>query len=194
MLLIGSPMCTAFSTWQRVNNEIRDPVTVAAEKKRAVMHLEFCVELYREQLRHGRYFLHEHPAQATSWQEEGVRGLMGEIAIETATCDQCQYGSKSPKGDPVKKPTTFLTNAPELAKQLRARCKGRDGACTRPGGGQHAQCRGRTASLAAIYDFKLCKAILFGIRNQLRADGLYTDGLLAWARVAARPNEVRCFI
>ena len=39
-LLIGSPMCTAFSTWQRINNGIRDPHIVAAEKKRAVMHLE----------------------------------------------------------------------------------------------------------------------------------------------------------
>ena len=29
MLLVGSPMCTAFSTWQRINNKIRDPVTVA---------------------------------------------------------------------------------------------------------------------------------------------------------------------
>ena len=24
MLLVGSPMCTAFSTWQRINNFIRD--------------------------------------------------------------------------------------------------------------------------------------------------------------------------
>ena len=37
-LLIGSPMCTAFSTWQRINNLIRDPATVAAEKRRAVEH------------------------------------------------------------------------------------------------------------------------------------------------------------
>ena len=47
-LLIGSPMCTAFSTWQRINNLIRDPVTVAAEKRRAVEHLCFCAELYKE--------------------------------------------------------------------------------------------------------------------------------------------------
>ena len=46
-LLIGSPMCTAFSDWQRINNLIRDPVTVAAEKRRAVEHLSFCVELYK---------------------------------------------------------------------------------------------------------------------------------------------------
>ena len=40
MLPIGSPMCTAFSTWQRINDKIRDPYVVACEKKRAVMHLE----------------------------------------------------------------------------------------------------------------------------------------------------------
>ena len=62
-------MCTAFSTWQRINNTIRYPVTVAAEKRRAVQHLEFWVELYREQMRHGRYFVHERPAYASSWQE-----------------------------------------------------------------------------------------------------------------------------
>ena len=45
MLLVGSPMCTAFSTWQRISNNIEDPVAVAAELRRAVMHLEFCVSL-----------------------------------------------------------------------------------------------------------------------------------------------------
>ena len=79
-LLIGSPMCTAFSTWQRINNLIRCPVTVAAEKKRAVEHLAFSVELYREQMRHGRYFVHEHPAYATSWQEEVIKNLLEEGA------------------------------------------------------------------------------------------------------------------
>ena len=62
MLLVGLPMCTVFSTWQRINNKIRGPATVAAELKRAIMHLEFCVSFYREHLRNGRYFMHEHPA------------------------------------------------------------------------------------------------------------------------------------
>jgi hypothetical protein len=57
MLLVGSPMCTAFSTWQRINNKIRCPVTVAAELKRAKEHLTFCVELYRLQARGGRSFM-----------------------------------------------------------------------------------------------------------------------------------------
>ena len=123
MLLIGSPMCTAFSTWQRINNKIRDPYVVEMEKRRAVMHLQFCVELYREQLRNGRYFVHEHPAHATSWQEECMQKLLGEHGVETATCDQCMYGCATASGDPMKKPTTFMTNAPEMAKRFRQRCK-----------------------------------------------------------------------
>ena len=76
LLLVGSPMCTAFSTWQRVNNAFRDPVVVAGEMARARKHLEFCVELYREQIRGGRYFLHEHPAYASSWQTDIFEGIM----------------------------------------------------------------------------------------------------------------------
>ena len=112
MLLVGSPMCTAFSTWQRINNKIRDPYIVECEKRRAVMHLEFCVELCREQLNNGRYFVHEHPAYATSWQEECMTKLLGEHGVETATGEQCMYGCSAADGTPVKKPTTFTTNAP----------------------------------------------------------------------------------
>ena len=50
LLFIGSPMCTAFSTWQRINDKIGCPVTVAVEKRRAVGHLDFCCQLYRGQL------------------------------------------------------------------------------------------------------------------------------------------------
>ena len=32
--------------------------------------------------------------------------------------------------------------------------------------------------MAAIYVFKLCKAILIGFRDQLRADGTYKDGFV----------------
>ena len=112
MLLFGSPMRTAFSTWQRINNKIRDPYIVECEKRRAVTHLEFCMQLYKEQLKNGRYFLHEHPAYATSWQEECVKKMMTEQDVEIATCDQCMYGCADSDGNPVKKPTSFMTNAP----------------------------------------------------------------------------------
>ena len=81
LLLVGSPMCTVFSTWQRINDKIRDKYVVECERRRAVMHLEFCVELYRGQLRNGRYFIHEHPAYATSWQEECMKKMLGENGV-----------------------------------------------------------------------------------------------------------------
>ena len=33
LLLVGSPMCTAFSTWQRISNLIRDPLVVQNEMR-----------------------------------------------------------------------------------------------------------------------------------------------------------------
>ena len=104
LLLVGSPMCTAFSTWQRINAKIRDPYIVECEKRRAIMHLEFCCELYREQFKNGRYFIHGYPAYATSWQEECIRKMLDEPGVEAATCDQCQYGCSAADGTPVKKP------------------------------------------------------------------------------------------
>ena len=83
-------MCTAFSTWQRINNKFRDPVTVKGELKRAKQHLEFCVELYREQAKAGRYFLHEHPAYASSWQTDIMESIMKYERVVKATADQCQ--------------------------------------------------------------------------------------------------------
>ena len=131
-LLIGSPMCTAFSTCQRINNTTRCPVTVAAEEKRAIEHLALCMELYQEQMRHGRYSLHEHPAYASSWQEEVVQKIIDTEGVVRATCDQCLYGCETQDKDSIKKPTTFMTNSTEIAQQFGRRCSGRGGDCSRP--------------------------------------------------------------
>ena len=193
MLLVGSPMCTAFSTWQRINDLIRDPYVVKNEKARAVQHLEFCIQLYQEQRRHGRYFLHEHPAYASSWQEETMKNMLKENHVVTATCDQCMYGSEAADGSPIKKPTTFMTNAPELAAELNTRCQGRGGACSRNAGGVHAQCRGETARMAAIYHFKLCRAILRGFRKQLQRDGVCRDGFIGMLDARLEEDTVPVF-
>ena len=63
LLLIGSPMCTAFSAWQYINNVKRDPEVVVKEQARGMRHLSICCELYEYQAAHGRYVLHEHPGR-----------------------------------------------------------------------------------------------------------------------------------
>ena len=46
------------------------------------MHLQLCVEIYREQLKHGCYFLHEQLACAPSWQEEAMQRLAAKSVSE----------------------------------------------------------------------------------------------------------------
>ena len=175
LLLIGSPMCTAFSAWQHINNAKRDPAVVAKEYERGLRHLSFCCELYEYQARHGRYFLHEHPAQAMSWCTDVVKKIMNLEGVERTVGHQCQYGAQS-DGQPIKKPTGFMSNCPGIRKALSKICSGRHGQCSRAEGGDHILCNGRVARMAAIFPLKLCKAILSGLRSQLKSDGIVIDG------------------
>ena len=43
LLLLGSPMCTAFSNGQNINRARRDPEVVCAQLQRARLHLRWCV-------------------------------------------------------------------------------------------------------------------------------------------------------
>ena len=56
-LFIGLPMCTPFSTWQKLNYDKSDG-------KAACVHKRFVASLYREQIDVQRYFLHAHPKSA----------------------------------------------------------------------------------------------------------------------------------
>ena len=84
--------------------------------------------------------------------------------------DQCQFGQETDAGDPLKKPTGFMSNAPELLDELNKRCFGRRGLCSRPKGGKHAECLGKKAQRAAIFPGELCIAILRGFKFQLLKD------------------------
>ena len=90
-------------------------------------------------------FLHEHPAYASSWQSAEIRKFLNEVGVAVSTCDQCLYRSETSDGDPIKKPTSWMTNAPMIAQELSQRCKGNGGNCARKKGGRHAQCRGKVA-------------------------------------------------
>ena len=68
-MLIGSPGCKAFSTLHaltRSKGQGQDGYDRA--RRRVVKHIEFMVEMYREQMAECDFFIHGHPRQATSWQ------------------------------------------------------------------------------------------------------------------------------
>ena len=77
-LLIGSPSRTPFSNIQHLNRGRRDPEVAMDEFDRGRLHLAWCCRLYRRQIERGAYFLHKHPAQATSWPERDIRSVLGE--------------------------------------------------------------------------------------------------------------------
>ncbi len=183
LFLIGSPPCTAWSTWQALNNEkhMRDPEVVRREQVRAMVHLRFVAQMYQEQVNHGRYFVHEHPANATSWPKSCIEAVMKLQGVERVNGDQCQYGasvkSGPHKGAPIKKPTGFMSNAPEVLARLSRRCQSRHGSeCSRRAGGHHAHCEGKIAREAAEYPDGLCRALLSGMVAQVKADGKLSDG------------------
>ena len=201
MLLIGSPMCTAFSTWQRLNATRTNAEARRRAYQEACMHIEFVTLLYHDQLADGRYFLHEHPQFASSWDLDCIKQLLRIPGVARARGDQCQYGAEAPhgplKGCPVMKPIGFMSNSVEILKALSRRCTGARATahggltsdetstaerrnlgtwCSRKEGGKHAPCAGSICKDMAKYPRELCKAVFRGLTNQLRADGRIRQG------------------
>ena len=180
-MLIGSPMCRAFSTWQALNRaKSSDKAAIDRSYAEAVVHIQFVCELYAEQVASDRYFLHEHPVGASSWQLRCIQEIMELPGTQRVNGDQCMFGAEiqsgRDKGQPVNKPTGFMTNSSEVARSLNVRCTGTGGMCSRPAGGRHIPCSGQHAREAAKYPRGLCKAMLRGLRNQLKADDLMKNG------------------
>ena len=99
--------------------------------------------------------------------------------VQTITADQCQLGAEVPsgpsRGQPVKKATGFMSNAPLLLRCLNVRCHGH-GWCSRSKGGKHVTVQGSITRGTAIYSDKLCRAIIRGMTEQLSADGMVKPG------------------
>jgi len=92
-MLVGSPPCT---DWCLLNVNCNHPKMAPEVRARrmveARVHLRFCIELYKLQLRGGRHFLHEHPSSARSWQEREMKELRDDPRVGEVIGHMCQYG------------------------------------------------------------------------------------------------------
>jgi len=162
-MVIGSPPCTDFSILtQNLNHPKMDPKEVRRRMVMARAHIEFVVQIYKDQVRGGRHFLHEHPASAASWKEEGIVQLKDKEGVWSTVSHMCQFGMQSPGDDgiprPVLKPTRWISSAEEVIKSVSRRCTG---------GHEHTKLLGNNrAAKAAEYPVELCRAILRGIEAQ----------------------------
>jgi hypothetical protein len=164
-VLIGSPECKWFSQLQTLSrNQYKDPAAAAECLQRAIGHMEFVTELYWMQLRAGRYFVHEHPKTATSWNLSCIRELVAHPKVVSTVAHICAYGlmSTDAVGEGlVKKPIGFMTNSPEISEQFAELCRG---------GHRHVHLLDGRAKEAAKYSEGLCKAICKGTRKQINCD------------------------
>ena len=109
-------------------------------------------------------FLHEHPAQATSWDLIEIRKMAIREGVTVTVADQCMYGlktwseNKKRYDTPARKRTKFMTNSPCIAEELSKRCKGKH---------VHQPLVDGRAKNAAIYPEPLCRAICVGLIREL---------------------------
>ncbi len=171
------------------------PDRVRAILAKARMHLNFVCSLYEEQVRGGRYFIHEHPAMATSWDEPAVKRVMKLPEVRVSRVDACQYGMVGEyRGEtmPVKKPTRWMSNMRAVNEALSRTCDGKGGQCS--SGQAHATCTGTRAERAAIYPLKLCRAILAGITTHFTSLGhMSKDTVGVMPGIAEEVHHVEMF-
>ena len=88
-------------------------------------HLEFCVEQYEAQMQRNTFFLHEHPAFATSWRSPSVERLKEKEGVFHVVGDMCEQDMRvsDEHGEGfAKKSTGYLTNSECIAQELSKRC------------------------------------------------------------------------
>ena len=135
------------------------------------MHLRFLSVLYWEQVRHGRYFVHEQPNAAASWRVSCMERLVTTPGVYRAETDQCASGlkSKDENGEgPAKKPAYSITNAINIYQRLHRVC---------PGYERHVWLKSSRTRAAQEYPRELCEALCQGTLDRASMDAAKLSGV-----------------
>ena len=102
VLVSGSPPCTISSLQQH-----------PADRKETGRLLHVSVSTCRKQQDAGRYFLHGHPSECSSWDDVEIRKLQSEPGVFAIISLLCWYDARLPGSDKdvrIYKPIKWLTN------------------------------------------------------------------------------------
>ena len=169
LLLIGSTMCIVYSSMNRINHSRVSEEEVNARFRYAREHFEFSAKLYQMQIHAWRYFLHEHPHAASSWQETCIQRILNCEGVMKVVGDQCRYGlttrDKEQEGW-ARKRIGSVTHLVHIAQQLGRKRPNRGGYVVH----QHIRLEGGRPEAAQVYPKELCRAICLGIQNQIKVD------------------------
>ncbi|CAJ1416610.1 unnamed protein product [Effrenium voratum] len=162
-LIVLSPPCTTFSPLRRLSNPKRQWQIVKQEEDEGRQHWHFALELAEVQHSNHRGFLLEHPAPASSWQDQKAKRLRERPDVYTIRLDMCAFALTTKEGIPAKKPTIMVTNVWPLVKTLSKKCPGVEKHQ------KHQPLIGGRAAAAALYTPQLVTAIVDGLNRHLRA-------------------------
>ena len=169
-LLTGSPRCDPFSVLQNISKHRERGPDHELRRRQGEEHLDYSVELYKKQMDDGRYFLHEHPAGADSWDRDSVVGLQNLDGVYTVSGPMCCWnmaiGSSKKGRGKVYKMTRWITNSREIAKVLDKYCTNRRGGPIH----RHVPLVGGIARLCEAYPLELVDAVLEGLKKQMLSD------------------------
>ena len=125
LIVLGAPPCTVFSSMQNINQKHHGTRRTGRVGMRKVSY--FCnsaVDVYWDQVARGKFFLHEHPATASSWDLPDDKGLgrtpwcnncyRGYVSMGNASTFEESHNQGTEQSVLVKKPTKWMTNCPAL--------------------------------------------------------------------------------
>ena len=107
--VIGAPPYTDFCQWNQYMKHPKMPEDIVKRRmEEARMHLKVMCEIYRDRHRKGKWFLHEHPAYATSWNEPSIEKILQLSGVDSIRADPYQFELVTPshgERKPALKPT-----------------------------------------------------------------------------------------
>ena len=127
LVLVTSPVCADWISETDASCVKRGIKEKRRRVDQSAMHLNFVCNLHMLQHQAGRYFIHEQPRSATSWEASCVREVQCKTGAFTTNVDHCMYGLTRKIGIedlPVRRATTLMSNMPAVRAILKDRCDG----------------------------------------------------------------------
>ena len=143
------------------------------------------MEVYNILCREGRFFLHEHPQAAKSWNEVCVRRLLVKNGVQRVIGDQRAYGFKTWQEETMlasPQKNEFHDECSRIAPALRQRG---------PNSNEwqyhkHIRLEGGRTRVAQIQPVDLCRFILQSFKEQME---VYHEGQLLLAELEGRNGK-----
>ena len=182
VILMG-PTCSPFGPMANLVKHVRPDAWVRS-LRRARPHGKFCgqVALLADDL--GLAFLVENPFPSHLWNESEWKQVFARPSTLHLVIHQCAAGQRGPSGLPAKKPTSLISNRPQLLYP----CK--HFVC--PQNHEHEQLEGGKASGCQVWPWKLATAIVDGILNLKRTSAYPSIGIGPGDRTVDPDQYAKC--